>query len=118
MAAVVLMAGISFAGGIDHGSWEEYTAMTQDTVNTDNQLARVNGIDRRGKEPGTESVVLSYEDCGIKYVTLGGNEAVGGTPGVSDEHYGIAPSWGKPEGASEMTPKDEERTPEMDRFLE
>lgn len=110
-AALVLMAGPSFAGDVDHGSWDEYTAMTNSTVNTVHQLAGTNEI--IGNKAGTKTVaIVNYEAGEINYVTVGTTSNIEGAKGVVEEHYGVAPAWNVGAGT-----KDYELTPAMDLFL-
>lgn len=107
IAAVVLMAGTSFAGDIDHGSWQEFTGMAS---YTDNQLAGTNMADTNVLERSPNiGINLNYEIGEIDYVP------VGQTRGAINEYYGIAPAWSEPEGTLET--KAYEVTPEMDLFL-
>jgi len=111
IAAVVLMAGPSFAGGVDHGSWDEFTAITNGTVNTVNQLAGADeGI---GNKAGTETIaIVNYNAGEINYVTVGATPNVERVEGVAAEHYGVAPAWNTGAAANEV-----ELTPEMELFL-
>ncbi len=113
IVAVVLMAGTSFAGGIDHGSWGEFTGLTSGTVYTGTTGTTV--MDRNGMNRGPEKVVtLNYETGQIHYGTIG--QTIG-TRGAIEEHYGVAPAWNEHEGAIGTIPKDYEENAEINMFL-
>ncbi len=118
IGAVLLMAGTSFAGGIDHGSWQEYTGLTNGTVSADNHLAGVNATNRQGTERGPDKVItLNYELGEITHGTVGENIGSAGSRGGVEEHYGVAPVWSEQEGAAATMAKAYTQTPEMDLYL-
>lgn len=111
--AVMLMAGTSFAGGIDMGSWEEFTGLTSGTALTTNHLAGVSAREANGITRGPENIItLNYEAGEINYGTVGA-----GMKGSTEEHYGVAPAWSEEDLTSGTVTEAYEETPEMDLFL-
>ena len=112
IVAIALLAGPSLAGGIDQGSWEEFTGMTSGTTYPDDHLVGLNVAERNAEARGAKmGVTLNYETGEINYVTAGE------TRGGINEYYGVAPAWSETEGTLETTPKAYELTPAMERFL-
>lgn len=114
IVAVLLMAGPSFAGGIDMGSWEEFTGMTSGPVYIPNHHVVVNKSQARST---AYVVTLNYETGVINYGTVGENTGIESSKGVIHEYYGVAPTWSESKRMTGTVPKSYEKTQEMDMFL-
>ena len=114
--AVALMTGTSFAGGIDHGSWDEFTALANGTGSFGYNLAGGNVLAGNSEARGLVDnvVTLNYETGEINYGIAG--QTVRPIETI-EEHYGIAPAWSESEGMIGAIIKDYEVTPEMERYL-
>ena len=118
LVAVALMAGTSFAGGINHGSWQEFTALNFGT----NYLAGTNETSRINRTEGPNTVVvLNYETGQVNYVRVGNHAGMTVPMKTSEEYYGVAPAWSEHKGMTGTTvmnyKEGTEMTPEMDLYL-
>lgn len=118
IAAVLLLGGTSFANGITHGSWEEFTGITSGTPYIENHIAATKGMKGIGTERGVDNVVtLNYALGEVTHGNVRESTGMKGATASSEAHYGIAPAWSEHEEMAGTTVKDYDQIPEFDLFL-